>query len=329
MAPPDHTATASTSTLCKVLTWDGAGVWQVAEAAGREPAVLHQADWLGSLLTGERRVTDWNNALKLGFDPTPGAEEYPDWLAGQPFAALLPQAVCAPGTPLAPLTPEAAARTGLPPACVVCAGTTDSIAAFLAAGVDQPGEAVTSLGSTLAIKLLSESRVDDARYGLYSHRLGDAWLVGGASNSGGAVLRQHFSDLQLAALTFELRPDQPTGLDYYPLPAPGERFPVNDPAMQPRLTPRPASDAQFLQGMLEGIAAIEARAYRLLAEKGASALTRVVTAGGGAQNGAWTAMRQAALGVPVVASQQAEAAYGSALLARQGAELAAPPDFLM
>eukprot|EP00884_Botryococcus_braunii_P014144 jgi/Botrbrau1/22730/Bobra.0132s0068.1 len=33
IAPPAHTATASTSTLCKLLTWDAAGVWQ--EAAGR------------------------------------------------------------------------------------------------------------------------------------------------------------------------------------------------------------------------------------------------------------------------------------------------------
>ena len=55
---------------------------------------------------------------------------------------------------------------------------TDSIAAFVAAGVQQPGEAVTSLGSSLAVKLLSEARVDDAATGVYSHRLGDTWLVG-------------------------------------------------------------------------------------------------------------------------------------------------------
>jgi sugar (pentulose or hexulose) kinase len=56
---------------------------------------------------------------------------------------------------------------------MVCAGTTDSIAAFVAAGVSQPGEAVTSLGSTLAVKLLSQQRVDDAAYGVYSHKLGE------------------------------------------------------------------------------------------------------------------------------------------------------------
>lgn len=88
-------------------------------------------------------------------------------------------------------------------------------------------QAVTSLGSTLAIKLLSGTRVeDDARYGLYSHRLGSlGWLVGGASNTGGAVLRQHFSDEQLAELTQRMDAERPTGLDYYPLTAPGERFP--------------------------------------------------------------------------------------------------------
>jgi len=196
----------------------------------------------------------------------------------------------------------------------------------------QVGQAVTSLGSTLAVKLLSETRVDDAAYGVYSHRLGAGWLVGprpasssarmlhallleddawmssaaraaiavsspaelammaaqvgGASNTGGAVLRQHFDDASLAALTQKLDISSPTGLDYYPLPGVGERwacaelpcplvdcaaaaglavtwpcsaglectapfacrFPVNDPQMASRLEPRPTDDAMFLQG---------------------------------------------------------------------------------
>lgn len=80
-----------------------------------------------------------------------------------------------------------------------------------------------------------------------SHRLGDAWLVGGASNTGGAVLRRFFSDAELAELTPRMDASRPTGLDYYPLTSPGERFPVNDPELQPRLEPRPADDAMFLQ----------------------------------------------------------------------------------
>lgn len=93
---------------------------------------------------------------------------------------------------------------------------------------------VTSLGSTLAVKLLSTSRIDDARYGVYSHRLDDKWLVGGASNTGGAVLRQIFTDEQLEHLSEQIDPMKTSPLDYYPLPTVGERFPVADPNMAPR-----------------------------------------------------------------------------------------------
>ena len=94
---------------------------------------------------------------------------------------------------------------------------------------------MTSLGSTLAVKLVSEARVDDARFGVYSHRLDGAWLVGGASNAGGVVLRQLFTDEQLAALSRDIDPAAASPLDYYPLPRKGERFPVADPDMAPRL----------------------------------------------------------------------------------------------
>ena len=48
---------------------------------GRRPRLLHHADWLASLLTGRRDSSDWNNALKLGYDP--GTQAYPDWLLNQ------------------------------------------------------------------------------------------------------------------------------------------------------------------------------------------------------------------------------------------------------
>jgi len=56
----------------------------------------------------------------------------------------------------------------------------------------------------------------------------------------------------------------------------------------------------------------------LLAELGASPLRRVETAGGGAQNPVWTRIRERLLGVPVTRAAHTEAAYGSALLARDG-----------
>ena len=67
------------------------------------------------------------------------------------------------------------------------------------------------------------------------------------------MLKQYFSSEQLQQLSSRIDPSQPTGLDYYPLAKPGERFPVNDPQLQPRLTPRPNDDAAFLQGTLRDV----------------------------------------------------------------------------
>ena len=77
-------------------------------------------------------------------------------------------------------------------------------------------------------------------------------------------------------------------------------------------------DEQTNQGMLEAMARIEGDAYSLLARLGASPLREVVTAGGGAANEKWAALRARALGVPVRAAAQGEASYGAALLARRG-----------
>ncbi len=310
IAPPDHTVLSATSSLAKLLWWQEQGLTAQAQY------LLHQADWLGFLLHGKLGVSDYHNCLKLGYDV--GELRYPNWLSGASIAHLLPSVVLAPGTPIGPVQPAVGDRFGLPADCQVCAGTTDSIAAFLASGAAVPGEAVTSLGSTLVLKLLSQTRVDNQKYGIYSHRLGDLWLVGGASNTGGAVLRQFFTDVELQDLSQQIDPAIVTPLDYYPLVRSGERFPLNDPHLPPRLTPRPADAGEFLHGLLEGMARIEAQGYQRLQELGATPLTQVYTAGGGAQNAVWRAIRSRCLGVPVVLSEQTEAAYGTARSALRG-----------
>ncbi len=308
IAPADSAAQGPSSGLAKLLTLR-------ALHGQRLRRVLNQADWIAAQLHGRFDCTDENNALKLGYDPL--QRRWPEWLSGLGVAPLLPARVLPPGHPVAPISTRAARRLGLPSDTRIVAGTTDSIAATLASGARAPGEAVTSLGSTLVLKLFSPRPVFSSRHGVYSHRLGDVWLVGGASNSGGAVLRQFFSDRQIQAMTPRLDPNQPTGLDYYPLPRPGERFPVADPDMAPRIHPRPADPVVFFQALLEGIAAIEARGYRLLHELGAPRVQRVYSAGGGAGNRAWTEIRRRALGVEVLPARQQQAAYGAALLARQ------------
>ncbi|MEO6145924.1 MAG: FGGY-family carbohydrate kinase, partial [Sulfuriferula sp.] len=171
------------------------------------------------------------------------------------------------------------------------------------------------------LKLLSTTRVESADYGVYSHRFGNLWLAGGASNSGGGVLRQFFNDEALITLSMQIDAEQASGLDYYPLPCPGERFPVADPALLPRLTPRPLDDAQFLHGMLEGMARIEAQGYARLAELGATPLQHVVSGGGGSKNETWRRIREKRLGVSVETAHQGEAAFGAAKLALAGVEL--------
>lgn len=276
---------------------------------------FHQADWLAALLTGKGGITDYHNALKSGFDVE--TLRWPAWVSRLP-GNHWQQKVLAPGEVIGPLDSAIAKRFGLNPGCTVRAGTTDSIAAFIAAGAKEPGEAVTSLGTTLALKLLSEKRVEDPASGVYSHRFGRLWLAGGASNTGGGVLKQFFSGDELQRLSAAIDPSRPGGLDYYPLPGPGERFPVNDPLLAPRLEPRPQDDMEFLHGLLEGMARIEAQGYRRLAELGASPLKTVATAGGGAQNETWRQIRQGLLGVPVSVAAHTEAAYGAARLARLG-----------
>ena len=309
LVPLNHVAASATSSLAKLLWWSEQFYFNEASY------FLHQADWLAGLLHGKWGISDYHNALKLGYDVE--ALRYPDWLLALPFQSLLPQ-VLAPGTPVGSVIPAIAKTFSIPTNCQVCSGTTDSIAAFLASDVSQPGESVTSLGSTLVLKLLSQTRIEASDYGIYSHRLSDLWLAGGASNAGGAVLRQFFSEDRLNALSKQINPNQESPYDYYPLLQPGERFPINDPQMPPKLTPRPTNEGEFLHGLLESLARIEKLGYQRLQTLGATPVTKIYTAGGGAKNQTWQIIRERQLGIPVSISQQTEAAYGTALLARSG-----------
>lgn len=305
-APPASAAHGATSALARALG---------LQATSGLARLLHEADWIAGQLCGRFNATDENNALKTGYDPI--ARTWPGWLAQAGLRVSLLPAALAPGALMGRVTHEAAGRFDLPLSALVAAGTTDGCASFLATGADQAGDAVTALGSTLTVKLLSDAPVFAPEHGIYSHRLLGRWLPGGSSNAGGAALADFFNPDQLAALSRRIDPARPSPCDFYPLPRPGERFPINDPALSPRLTPRPIDDAAFLHGLLEGLARVEALGYRRLAEFGAPAVRRVLTVGGGAANPTWTAIRARVLGVPVLAAKSTEAAHGAALLAAQ------------
>lgn len=307
LANPQSGAHGASSSLAKLLWLKNKGLDRKAAHA------LHQADWIAGMLTGRFGHSDYNNCLKLGYDAE--ALRWPEWLGSLGINQDLLPEVHKPGDDLGSVNPDIAKTFGLRADTRVLAGTTDGVASFLAAGATKPGHGVTALGSTLVLKLLSDKPVFSAEHGVYSHRLVDRWLVGGASNSGGTVLLQYFKIEQMRAMTSQLDPEHLTGLEYYPLPGIGERFPINDPGMQPILEPLPGDSVTFFQGMLEGIAGIEAHGYQLLHKLGAPRVSEIRTTGGGAQNPVWTQIRERIVSVPIKPARSELAAFGAALLA--------------
>ena len=304
-------ATASGSLARALALLDAAAQSTMADALPPPcPGLLrHQADWLMGWLLADWRWGEEGNNLRLGWDLEAGA--WQGAIARQPWSGALPR-ICASGSVLGPLAGGVAAALGLPRTCQVVAGSTDASAAVLAAD-PQSGDGVAVLGTTLALKQFSPRPIRAP--GVSCQRLAGQWLVGGASNAGAGVLRRFFRDDQLAELSRQIDPRRPSGLELRPLPRPGERFPVDDPCLEPVLEPRPVSDALYLQALLEGLARIECDGWRRLEALGAPPIRRVISLGGGARNPQWRAIRQRLLGLPVLNRPEASAARGMARLA--------------
>jgi sugar (pentulose or hexulose) kinase len=280
-----------------------------AAGLGAELLLRHQADWLMGWLLGDWRWGEEGNNLRLGWDLERRA--WSGRMEAMSWRAALPR-IRASGEILGTLGVEAAASLGLPADCQVVAGSTDANAAVLAAD-PAPGDGITVLGTTLVLKQFVPRPIRGP--GVSCHRVAGRWLAGGASNAGAGVLLRFFQPAQLAELSRQIDPERPTGLRLRPIPSRGERFPWDDPDLEPVLGPRPVSDALFLQALLEGLTALECAGWERLRELGAPPIQRLITLGGGARNPQWRALRQRALGLPVLNRPQLSACRGMALLA--------------
>ena len=257
---------------------------------------------------------DWSwgeegNNLRLGWDLQ--NQTWSGTIADQGWAAALPQ-IQPSGRVLGRLCAEAASRLALPGHCLVVSGSTDANAAVLAADPGE-GDGLAVLGTTLVLKRFVDRPL--AGPGISCHRVAGRWLLGGASNAGAGILRRFFTDEQIAALSRQIDPERPSGLFLLPLPGPGDRFPVDDPDLEPVLEPRPVSDALYLQALLEGLTRLEVAGWQRLAELGTAPLHRVISLGGGARNPQWRRLRERALGVPVLNRPGLSPARGMAQLA--------------
>ena len=295
-------AQSSSSSLARAL--------RLIARYGNEILLRHQADWISGWLLNNWSWGEEGNNLRLGWDLI--TNSWPSSFATQSWKQTLPD-IRRSGSILGTIAPNQAKALGLADDLIIVAGTTDSNAAVLAAH-PQPGDGVTVLGTTLVMKCFTETPL--AAPGVTSHRVGERWLCGGASNAGAGVLRRFYSDDQLAELSRQIDPDTNSGLSLRPLPGPGERFPVDDPELLPVLEPRPVSDALYLHGLLEGLAEIEAQGWQRLQALGAAAPQRIISIGGGARNPQWRRLRERRLGCPVTSCQTPPAA-GVARLAQQ------------
>ena len=273
------------------------------------PLLRHQADWLMGWLLGNWHWGEEGNNLRLGWDQE--QQRWPEGIAAAAWNQALP-VISASGSRLGTLSTEAASALGLPKTTEVVSGTTDSNASVLAAN-PAPGDGVAVLGTTLVLKQFHSRPLHGP--GISNHRLAGRWLVGGASNTGAGVLRQFFSDTQLIELSRQIDPQRPSGLQLRPLTCRGERFPIDDPQLEPVLGPRPISDALYLQALLEGLCALEREGWQRLRELGAPPVLRVLSVGGGARNPQWSQLRRQALDLPVLDRSRTSAATAMARLA--------------
>lgn len=338
-------ATGASSTLAKVhYLLESLQIKQKNNQPIKQPIqICHQIDWFNAWLTGQLGITDENNALKLGYDSILG--EWPSWVKDclQPESKVrksslkagvlvlppsltigLPK-VLKPGSVLAQVSSSFAKQWRLSPQVTVHAGTTDSIAGFLASGAQYVGDAVSSLGSTIAVKVISEKPIFNSEYGIYSHRLGESWLVGGASNAGGAVLLNHFSLDEIKGHSAWLmqpvnRPfwQKKPNPDYYPLIKSGDRFPISNSSLEPRIPPLPDSKSEnreleeslFLVGLVQGLANIEWLGYQQLEALGSPPIKRLFSVGGGTKNPIWQQLRREYLQQPFNQPDSLDAAFG-------------------
>lgn len=303
-SPEKHIAKGQNSTLARALKLIE------EDKRGEAKFLMHQADFIVANFLKKGGFSDHNNTLKLGYDIENNF--WPKWIFKTGMKKTLLPKVFPVGTQLGKLNQTIATELGLDKNIIIYAGTTDSNAGFLSCTNFEKGSAVTSLGSTLAIKILSENQIENPEIGLYSHKLGKYWLAGGASNTGGNVLKKFFNEHQIITLSKDINPNNSSGLEYYPLLKMGERFPINNPKLKPCLTPRPQSDSLFLHGLLESMAKIEKTSYEAILKLGGSFPEHILTVGGGANNKVWEKIRTNIIKTKISSGKNIEAAIGTA-----------------
>ncbi len=281
---------------------------------------LSPTDFIVGCLCGRFDVSDYNNALKTGFDLVDGC--WPEFIErdlGIPRERL-PQVV-APGTPVGEVSNQAAAATGLTAGTPVLAGMTDGCAAQVSTGAVAPGAWNSTLGTTLVLKGVTRQLVRDPLGRIYCHRHPDGyWLPGGASNVGGECVAQRFPAAHLERLNAAALTHAPSDLVIYPLLGRGERFPFVRPGAEGFTLGRAkdVGEESLYTAYLEGVGYVERLAYEVVQKLGAEVSDAVYVAGGATSSQAWLQLRADILGRVLRVPRTGGSAMGAAIVAAAG-----------
>ena len=275
---------------------------------GENILLRHQSDWITGWFMKDWRYGEEGNNIKLGWDLI--KESWPKSYLNTSWQKCLPLIIKS-GKIMGQIDSVLAKRFKLNKNILIISGTTDSNAAFLAAGLDKE-EGLTVLGTTIVVKKISNAPIKEK--GITTHRICENWICGGASNAGCGILSKFFSDLEIKELSRQINTSKHTSLNLLPLNSTGERFPVNNPFLEPILSPRPVSDSLYLHALFEGLARIELKGWEKLYALTGSLPKKIVTIGGGSKNPQWRLIREKIINIPIVTSKKTTS-FGTALLA--------------
>ncbi len=278
---------------------------------GNEIILRHQADWVSGWLINNWEYGEEGNNIRMGWEISNSS--WPENFQNLKWLKCLPKIIPS-GQVMGSICCKKANELNLPKNLKVIAGTTDSNAGVLAACPNKD-DGITILGSTIVIKKFVNKTLSGN--GISNHKLLGNWLSGGASNAGAAVLLDFFNLEYIEELSKQINPNKSTGLNLLPLSNKGERFPIDDPNLEPILEPRPVSDSLYLHALFEGLAKIEARGWKKLHELGAGFPRQIITIGGGAKNITWKKIREREIGIPIKICSRPPAA-GVASIALKG-----------
>jgi len=326
------------------VTWlDRRSASDAAEAA----ALIGRTGWTVSLLGAARRIarldpdrdaaaawylSAWDHlAFRLSGQVAAALQDPADAITPAEAAAAGLDSRAAPpparsGARLGGLRPDAAGALGLPPGLPVVAGANDAIAAFLGAGLTDPGQAIDTGGTSGGFGLYVAGA--PAVPGLWtgSAPVDGLHYVGGAMAGTGKALdwlaRGALGDAVPVAVLLaeaEATPPGADGLVFLPYLA-GERWPLHDPAARGAFV---GLTLRHRRGHLVR-AVLEAAAYaiRHVAAPALAAglpFTELRSTGGPAASRAWCQVKADVLGLPVVVPAVADASLmGAAVLASIG-----------